>query len=134
MVAQCSRERNICRQMFSLNKMPNLVLIPQDLWNYLTPTVHSGVPMWPLLMIHWTSLYRANLSPPNSSPDSPLWTSDMGPLAPDPWTPQPPWTSDMLQQPWPCPLLVTSGGHHWRPVQTCLLEDQPPPTPHPQWY
>ena len=26
----------------------------------------------------------------------------------------------------PHPLLVTSGGHHWRPVQTCSLED---PTP-----
>ena len=27
------------------------------------------------------------------------------------------------------PLLLTSGGHHWRPVQTCSLEDlTPPPT------
>ena len=25
------------------------------------------------------------------------------------------------------PLLVTSGGHHWRPVQTCSFEDTPPP-------
>ena len=25
-------------------------------------------------------------------------------------------------------LLLTSGGHHWRPVQTCLLEDYPPLT------
>ena len=23
----------------------------------------------------------------------------------------------------PTPLLLTSGGHHWRPVQTCLLEN-----------
>ena len=23
------------------------------------------------------------------------------------------------------PLLVTSGGHHWRPVQTCSLQDPP---------
>ena len=23
-------------------------------------------------------------------------------------------------------LLLTSSGHHWRPVQTCLLEDLPP--------
>ena len=30
--------------------------------------------------------------------------------------------------PTPTPLL-TSGGHHWRPVQTCLLEDL-----HPSWY
>ena len=25
----------------------------------------------------------------------------------------------------PMPLLVTSGGHHWRPVQTCSLEALP---------
>ena len=25
------------------------------------------------------------------------------------------------------PLLVTSGGHHWRPVQKCSLEDPPLP-------
>ena len=24
-------------------------------------------------------------------------------------------------------LLLTSGGHHWRPVQTCSFEGQPPP-------
>ena len=24
------------------------------------------------------------------------------------------------------PLLVTSGSHHWRPVQTCSLKDTPP--------
>ena len=29
------------------------------------------------------------------------------------------WTSQ------PPPPLVTSGGHHWRPVQTCSLEDSP---------
>ena len=27
----------------------------------------------------------------------------------------------------PTPLLLTSGGHHWRPVQTCSLKDLPPP-------
>ena len=31
-------------------------------------------------------------------------------------TPPPP-------RPGPNPLLVTPGGHHWRPVQTCSLED-----------
>ena len=24
------------------------------------------------------------------------------------------------------PTLLTSSGHHWRPVQTCSLEDLPP--------
>ena len=26
----------------------------------------------------------------------------------------------------PLPLLLTSSGHHWKPVQTCSLEDLPP--------
>ena len=26
------------------------------------------------------------------------------------------------------PLLVTSGGDHWRPIQTCSLEDDPTTT------
>ena len=30
--------------------------------------------------------------------------------------------------PWPGPLLVTSGGHHWIPVQSCSFED-----PHRYW-
>ena len=57
-----------------------------------------------------------------------------------------PWTSDLgtylhirpgdlCATPWhqtwdlPPPLLLTSGGHHWRPVQTCSLEDLPLPQP-----
>ena len=40
------------------------------------------------------------------------------------------WTSKMAG---PGPLLVTSGGHHWRPVQTCSLED-PPPTSTDNWW
>ena len=34
-------------------------------------------------------------------------------------------------QKWDLPptLLLTSGGHHWRPVQTCPIEDLPPPLP-----
>ena len=38
------------------------------------------------------------------------------------FTAPPPWTSDLG----PTLLLLTSGGQHWRPVQTCSLED---PTP-----
>ena len=35
----------------------------------------------------------------------------------------PPWTSDHgTSCPSPTPLLLTSGGHHWRPVQTCSPE------------
>ena len=32
--------------------------------------------------------------------------------------------------PWTYPLLLTSGDHHWRPGQTCSLEDLAPPSPH----
>ena len=49
-------------------------------------------PMWPLPMMHWTSLYRARPLIPNLGPT-------------------------------PVPLLLTSGGHQWRPVKTCSFED-----------
>ena len=48
------------------------------------------------------------------------WASDLGP----------PKTSD-LDPPSPSPLLlVTSSGHHWRPVQTCSFGNTPPPKQH----
>ena len=47
-----------------------------------------------------------------------VWTSDLDPY------PLLNVTSDLPQ-----PLLLASGGHHWRPVQTCSLEDLPPPSP-----
>ena len=35
----------------------------------------------------------------------------------------------------PNPLLLTSGGHHWRPVHTCSLKELPcPPPPHQYWH
>ena len=37
------------------------------------------------------------------------------------------------QPPTPMPLLVISGGHHWRPVQICSLEDTPHPPPPARW-
>ena len=63
----------------------------------------------------------------------------MGPgcLPPSPrhgtWLPTPsPWTWD-LRTYTPSPLLLTSGGHHWRPVQTCSLKDLPHST-HQYWH
>ena len=53
--------------------------------------------MWPLSIMHWTLLY----SPP------PLPPTHIGPH----------WTGS--------PASVLSGGHHWRPVQTCSLLDPP---------
>ena len=57
------------------------------------------------------------------SPSSPTsrQTSDVETNGPRPTPPQ----SD-LEPSWPCPLLLTFGGQHWRPHQTRLLEDNPP--------
>ena len=65
-----------------------------------------------------------SVSPPDNRhgnrPSLPLpplpWTSDLGTYPP------------LRNQTWGSPpLLVTSGGHHWRPVQTCSFGDNPPP-------
>ena len=66
-------------------------------------SVHREAPLWPLPMIHWTSLYKDPL--PNPSP-VPL--------------------NIRHRTPGFSPLLVTSCGHHCRPIQTCSLEDTPP--------
>ena len=61
-----------------------------------------GSCMWPLPIMHWTSMYRPPLLD--------IRPSQMGPL------PQ--------HQTWdPWPLQLTSGGHDWRLVQTCSFED-----------
>ena len=64
-------------------------------------------------MILWISLYRAG--PPGPG------TLDITHGTPPP-APVRIWTPDTEL---PNPLLVKSGGHHWRPVQTCSLEDPP---------
>ena len=46
----------------------------------------------------------------------------------DPTLPPPPPTSD-LGPPQPCPLQVTAGDDHWRPVQICSFGDLPPTSP-----
>ena len=62
---------------------------------------HSvGVPMWPLSMMHWSLLYR-----PLSRHGA--WGH---------WEAIQKWDMGIPT------LLVTSGGHHWRPVQTCSLD------------
>ena len=62
---------------------------------FIRVCLSAGVPMWPLSLMHWTSLCRSYPFPP-----------DMG-------------SQDPLVFP-----LVTSGGHHWRPVQTCSLPER----------
>ena len=66
-------------------------------------------------MMDWISLYRAPTPSPTSTwnppalvahPDIRYGTPHHGPAQ---------------------HLLVTSDGHHWRPVQTCSFEDPPPP-------
>ena len=54
----------------------------------------QGGAMWPLSMMHWTSVYRSYPFPPDMGSQGPI-------VLP----------------------LVTSGGHHWRPVQTCSLPE-----------
>ena len=66
-----------------------------------------GGTMWPLPMMHWTSLY----SPPLGSVPSY-------------------WTWDLIVQGSPGPGPVAFGGHHWRPVQTYSPQDPP----HPLWH
>ena len=70
-------------------------------------SVHrGGVAMWPLPLMHYTSPYRTS-QPPGDQ------------------------TWDPLQ---PCPpLLVTSCGNHWRPVQTCSLKSPPPTSTDIRW-
>ena len=65
-------------------------------------TVYCTRPLTPLhIMRHW-----------DPSPD-------MGHGDPRTWSQSRP---DMGHVDPPSPLLVTSGGHHWRPVQTCSLD------------
>ena len=40
--------------------------------------------------------------------------------------PPPPHIGHHTWAPTPLSILLTSGGHHWRPVQTCSLEDLMP--------
>ena len=70
---------------------------------------------WRCPMIHWASVYRDTIPSPLDSKhaypsQSCSWTLDMAPPGLD-----------------PASGLVTSGGQHWRPVQTCAFEDPPHP-------
>ena len=87
---------------------------------------HTEVPTpWPALQPrsppalakgprHWTSLFRDPPPPPSSALVHSTW---------DLTAQEPLWTWVITVQ---GPLLVTSGGQDWRPVQTCSLEDNPP--------
>ena len=89
-----------------LTKHPQLFLTTRQ-WScgkvmFLAVCVCSweGVPKWPLPMMHLTSLYRP--------PATLLLTWDL--------------TGKGFHFEG-TPLLVTSGGRHWRHVQTCSLQD-----------
>ena len=72
----------------------------------------QGCHMWPLPMMHWTSVYR----------DPPL---DMGPQCTG--------TPDIGPHCLGTPILLTSDSHGWRPVQTCTLQDPLPTSPDIWW-
>ena len=63
--------------------------------------------------------YALALAPP---PPPDIRPSDMESLSTNPAL----QTSDMGPLQSQLPLLVTSSGHHWRPVQTCSFEEPPP--------
>ena len=67
---------------------------------------------------HGTSLYE---DPPPQTPAPP---PDTGPFCIGTPDPGPLQTWDLTVQ-GHFPLLVTSRGHLWRPVQTCSLQDPP---------
>ena len=82
---------------------------------------------------HYLWSIRPHSTGPTGSDPSPLyirhgthWTSDMGPPYPAPDIRHGTPVSALA------PPLVTSDGHHWRPVQTCSLKD-PLPTPTGTW-
>ena len=75
-------------------------------------SVHRGGPMCPLSLIHWVSLY-IRLGTPCPLKIHHTWD-----------TPSPTPPPDIrLRYPRPDPSLVTSGGDHWRPFQTCPFGD-----------
>ena len=61
--------------------------------------------MWPLLMMHWSSVQEPRLPPP-------LYTNTPS-LSPNPLCSVTP------------ALVVTPGGQGWKPVQTCSFVDPP---------
>ena len=71
----------------------------------LVLNIRHGDPPNPVPSEPWPICQPWRQPQPPSEPWSTPQTSDMGPLI---------------------PMLVTSGGNHWRPVQTCSCEDAPP--------
>ena len=81
-------------------------------------------PMWALPMMHTRPQHTDPRPGPSPSPPPP--TSDMGtPTSLDTIHGTHPRPKHPRHQTWG-PLLVTSGGNHWRPVQTCPCEGHPP--------
>ena len=76
---------------------------------------------------HYSWCIGTHCTRPHTRPCPPPGHGTLEPLPP--WDLKDPLPQlsplDMGPQPWPHPLLVTSWGHHWRPVQTCSLQDPP---------
>ena len=60
-----------------------------------------------------TESHPLDIRPGTTTP----WTSELEPLL------SRHQTQNLPSTPAPCPLLVTSGGHQWRPIQTCSFGD-----------
>ena len=68
------------------------------------------------------------------------WTVLGPPCGHQTWDPSPrhqtsdPHHGQQAWDPQPVHYLVTSGGHHWKPVQTCSFEDPPAPPGSEIWW
>ena len=91
---------------------PPMKLLEGNVFTRVCLFTEGGVHMWPLPMMHWTSVYRP--SKPQLSSGHQTW---------DPSSPSP----LEIRHGTPSFMLVTSGGDHWRP---CSLEEAPST----QWY
>ena len=103
----------------------------QSYWKVMFSVCPRRVPMWPLSRC--IGLYCIGTPSPTSSS---LDTRHGTPPRHQTWEPLSPPPPDIRHgRPiGPSPPLVTPGGNHWRPVQTCSLEGIPSPTDTDIWW
>ena len=103
---ECQVENSFLSSIFSGAWTPTFCEFTRKMCKFHENEHTTGVPMWPLPMMPWTSLCRHRT----------LLGHQTGHYT-------------TLAQ-----LLLTYGGHHWRPVETYSLEHPYPSPPHVSWY
>ena len=112
------------RQHTNLPDFPKNCMKLRNFWSVGGGRAPGCPPLDPPLHVPHDVLHHTVQPPPQPQPRLSLQTWDMG----TPYT---------YLSPDPSPLLLTSGGHHWRPVQACSfdLTVQPPaPTTTDIWW